>query len=138
MENTTRKSKIIIEYIELQKNNITNTWTYEREWWACECVLWVSLFQQWNIHRNIITMYMEIFIHMNDIFLPRTKYFIHLEFFLVDEIFCPCGWKIFPHGKWKKGKKRAQVLNISKCGTNERNQKVFTWETLWNCWCTQQ
>jgi hypothetical protein len=71
MENTTRKSKIIIGYIELQKNNITNTWTYEREWWTCECVLWASLFQQWNIHRNIITMYMEIFIHMNDIFLPH-------------------------------------------------------------------
>jgi hypothetical protein len=45
------------------------------------------------------------------------KYFVHLD-------------EKYFHMVSEKGEKQAQILNISKCGTNEKNQKVFTWETL--------
>jgi hypothetical protein len=59
-------------------------------------VLWTSLFQQKNIHKNIITMYMEIFIHMNDIFLPHGLNISSIwKKNLMDEIFCHVDEKYF-------------------------------------------
>jgi hypothetical protein len=64
---------------------------------------------------------------MDDVLLPHGLNIssMWIEHFMVDEIFCPYEWKIFPYGKWKKGRKQKGVLDISKCGTNERNQRVF-------------
>jgi hypothetical protein len=74
-------------------------WTGEHEQWACEwwtMNLWASFHEQQGI------------------FLPHQQknHPFGLMFFLVGEIFDPCGWKIVPHCRWEKGWNWTQVLDI--------------------------